>query len=200
MSTLNKVPTILWVHSSAKLFEDSLSSRLGYTLIDMFKAKHEEVEVIERDTTYIPHLDFDTIQKFVTSSDEWQDTLSATLVDELLRADVVVVSTPMWNFNIPSSLKAWIDHIVVKNQTYKYTPEGVKGLVPAKHVIVNVTSGGAYENSSPYDNITNYMTTIFHFLGVKDVQIVWTDSTSRSNPDELMDKTTEAFKHLSALK
>lgn len=199
MSTINKDLTVLWVHCSAKLFEDSLSSRLGYALIDMLKSKHDQVQVIERDTTYIPHLDFDTIQKFVTGCEEWQDTLSATLVDELLQADVVVVSTPMWNFNIPSSLKAWIDHIVVKNQTYKYTPEGIKGLVQAKHVIVNVTSGGAYETNSPYDNITNYMNTIFHFLGVKDVQIVWTDNTGRGNADELMAKTTEAFKHLKAL-
>ena len=200
MSTDNKVSTVLWVHSSAKLFEDSISSRLGYTLVDMFKAKHEEVEVIERDTTYIPHLDFDTIQRFVTSSEEWHDTLSATLVDEVLRANVIVVSTPMWNFNIPSSLKAWIDHIVVKNQTYKYTPEGVKGLLSNKHVIVNVTSGGAYEAGSPYDNISNYMTLVFQFLGVKDVEIVWTSNTSRGNADELMTKTTEAFKQLKAFK
>jgi len=187
---------ILWVHASAKLFEDSLSSRLGHALIDMIKGQHDHTSVIERDTTYIPHLDFETIQRFVTSSDEYTETLSASLVDELKQANIIVVSTPMWNFNIPSSLKAWIDHVIVKNQTYAYTNSGVEGLLTNKKVVINVTSGGNYEANSIYDNITNYMTLMFNFMGIKDVEVVWTSNTSRLDTDQLMTKTTEAFKSL----
>jgi FMN-dependent NADH-azoreductase len=108
---------------------------------------------------------------------EMQATLeeSQRVLDEFLDADVIVVGAPMYNFGIPSQLKAWIDRIAVRGKTFAYTEQGPKGLAGGKIVIIASARGGFYGAGSPaagMDHQESYLRTVFGFLGVTDVRFV----------------------------
>jgi FMN-dependent NADH-azoreductase len=94
--------------------------------------------------------------------------ISDELINELLAADEVVISTPMYNFNVPAVLKAWIDHIVRLNKTFAFGPEGLKGLAAGKKVTVIIASGSEYTAGSPLESYNlegPYFRVIFGFIG-----------------------------------
>jgi FMN-dependent NADH-azoreductase len=96
-------------------------------------------------------------------------------LDEFLAADVVVIGTPMYNFTIPSQLKAWIDRVCVAGKTFKYGESGVIGLAGGKRLIVVSSRGGMYGAGSPWsanDHQETYLSAVFGFLGVTDVTFV----------------------------
>jgi FMN-dependent NADH-azoreductase len=101
---------------------------------------------------------------------------SDALVDELLKADRIVLATPMHNFSIPAALKAYIDNIVRLGRTFSAGPEGYKGLVPAgRKALVITARGGAYAPGTPfaaYDHQEPYLRTILGFIGITDVTFV----------------------------
>lgn len=104
-----------------------------------------------------------------------ENALSEQLVSRFLAADVVVVGAPMYNFSIPSQLKAWIDRIAQAGRTFKYTEQGPVGLAGGKTVIVASTRGGAYAANPALaflDHQESYLKTVFGFLGITDVRIV----------------------------
>ena len=84
-------------------------------------------------------------------------------------ADVIVIGAPMYNFAIPSQLKAWIDRVVVAGKTFRYTAAGPEGLVKGKRVIVAVSRGGVYPPGSPAEFAESYLKHVFGFIGVTDV-------------------------------
>jgi len=94
------------------------------------------------------------------------------ILAEFLAADVVVVGAPMYNFSIPSQLKAWIDLICVSGKTFSYSSAGPAGLCGGKKVIVLSSRGGKYGETSPMDFQEGYLKTIFGFLGITDVTII----------------------------
>jgi FMN-dependent NADH-azoreductase len=97
------------------------------------------------------------------------------LLQQFLRADVVVVGAPMYNFTIPTQLKAWIDRIAQPGHTFRYSAAGPEGLAKGKVVIVASTRGGAYSTSDmgqAMEHQESYLKTVFGFLGVTDVRIV----------------------------
>lgn len=101
--------------------------------------------------------------------------LNANLLDEFLAADILVVGAPMYNFSLPSQLKAWLDRLAVGGKTFRYTEKGVEGLAGGKRVIVASTRGGLYGEHTPtafLDHQENYLKGFFGFLGVTDVTIV----------------------------
>jgi len=110
-------------------------------------------------------------------STELQDAirLSDEAVDELVEADTIVIGAPMWNFGIPSTLKAWIDHIMRAGRTFKYGPNGPEPLLPkGKKVIVVSSRGGVYSDGPMklMDHQETYLRAVFGFLGLTDLAFV----------------------------
>ena len=101
--------------------------------------------------------------------------ISEALVTQFLAADVIVVGAPLYNFSIPSQLKAWIDRVAQVGRTFKYTEKGPQGLAGGKTVIVASTRGGVYSTSEgvrAMEHQESYLQTVFGFLGITDVRFV----------------------------
>lgn len=180
--------TILHIDSSA--FGDrSVTKKLSQTLVSQFTSKHPDTRVIYHDLSVeaIPHLDGATLGAFFTPdanrTPEQQQlvALSDKLTDEVLGSDIIVIAAPMWNFSVPSSLKAWIDHISRAGKTFKYTENGPQGLVSSdKKVIIVSSSGGIYSQGpgKAVDFQVPYLTAFFAFLGLTDVSVVRAEGTA----------------------
>jgi FMN-dependent NADH-azoreductase len=171
---------ILHVDASASDTETSHTRRLSSELVERLIAANPGATVVYRDVAanQLPHVDM-TIRQAWTPENSADPKLAGTitrakeLVDELKEADVVVVGSPMYNFSVPSTLKAWIDHVSIAGQTFSYTAEGPQGLLTSKVYLV-LSSGGIY-SQGPFaanDYLSTYLQAIFRFLGVKDVEVI----------------------------
>jgi FMN-dependent NADH-azoreductase len=108
---------------------------------------------------------------------------SDAALEEFLAADVVVVGAPMYNFTIPSQLKAWIDRIAVAGRTFKYGPSGPQGLAGGKKVVIISSRGGLYGPGTPAESLDfqeRYLRAVFNFLGVTDIEVVRAEGVSMS--------------------
>jgi len=183
INKLNK--NLLWIISSCKDTEDSLSSRIGKILIEYLHKSRIISKFRERNVNRIAHIDYNTVSKMYANNQiEYENTTSSYLVNEFLNSEIIVISTPMYNFGCPSALKAWIDHIVVRNKTFKYDKTGARGLCSKKIIYLVVTSGGSCDEGSSYDFISTYLKHIFKFIGCDDVRTIWINNTnSRSEED-----------------
>lgn len=182
ISTKDDAMTKILVIESSPRGEGSVTRKVAKTIIDKLKAEYAGATVIERDLAAnpLPHLHENQIAAFYTPAEQRSDVLkdatksSDAAVDELLAADIIVIGAPMWNFNIPSSLKAWIDHVVRKGRTFNYGAAGPEGLLKGKKVIVAVASGGVYSQgpAQVMDFETVYLRGILGFIGITDVSFV----------------------------
>ena len=96
-------------------------------------------------------------------------------MQELLAADIVVIAAPMWNFGIPSVLKAWIDHVVRAGLTFRYTANGSEGLIPAGHKVIIVSARGGMYSDGPakhLDHQETYLQVVLGFMGLKDIAFI----------------------------
>ena len=98
--------------------------------------------------------------------------LSDALIEELLAADGLIVGAPLYNFTIPSGLKAWIDRVVVAGKTFSYGAEGAVGLAGDKKVVIVATSGGRYAESPVDLAHVGHLKTVLNFIGMKDITVV----------------------------
>jgi FMN-dependent NADH-azoreductase len=99
----------------------------------------------------------------------------AAVLEEFLAADIVVIGAPMYNFTIPTQLKAWIDRIAVAGKTFSYGPDGVKGLAGGKRMIIALSRGGFYGAGAPaavYEHAETYLRGVFGFIGVTDIDVI----------------------------
>lgn len=165
---------------SSSLFEEnSVSSALSTDLISALKSKEGEFNVIERDFSKqaIPHLDGEWLKAIGTLSEqrstEQQEKVafSDSLISEIQAADILVIGLPMYNFTVPSMLKAWIDHIARAGVTFAYTEQGPKGLLTNKKVYLVAAMGGLHDTAAT-DFLRPYMTLIMGFIGLGDVEII----------------------------
>lgn len=171
---------ILHIDASASDASTSHTRRLSRDLVERLTAANPGATVTYRDVVadQLPHVDM-TIREAWTSEDAANSALAATaerskkLVEELKAADVVVVGSPMYNFSVPSTLKAWIDHVSIAGQTFRYTAEGPRGLLTGKAYLV-LSSGGVYSQGAfaPNDHLSTYLEAIFRFLGIDDIQVI----------------------------
>ena len=148
--------TVLKIDSSIT-GENSVSRQLTARIVDQLRGSG--ADVIERDLVEQP-LDHLTLGAFADSS----------VLDEFLAADTVVIGAPMYNFSVPSQLKAWIDRIAVAGKTFRYTANGPEGLAGDKRVIIAVSRGGNYSEGSPaanFEHLETYLTAVFGFFGIK---------------------------------
>lgn len=125
--------------------------------------------VVHRDLAAqpLPHLD----GAILGGEDAAGAAESAAVLEEFLAADTVVIGAPMYNFGIPSALKAWVDRIAVAGRTFRYTADGPEGLVQGKTVIVAVAAGGLHA-ARPSDFVEPYLRQVFGFIGVTDLRFV----------------------------
>jgi FMN-dependent NADH-azoreductase len=133
----------------------------------------------------VPHLDEQRFQAFLEKPEKrnhFQKSVVAysdTLIDELRRADVIVLGLPMYNFGVSSQLKSWIDHIARAGETFKYSEKGAVGLLTGKKAYVLAARGGLYAGS-PADTQTAYVRLLLGFLGVTDVEFVYAEGLAIS--------------------
>ncbi|HHF2891046.1 TPA: FMN-dependent NADH-azoreductase [Vibrio diabolicus] len=128
----------------------------------------------------LPVLDFAVATALRATEDLSQEQqavveLSDTLIEEVKAADTLVITAPMYNFTIPTQLKNWIDLIARAGVTFKYTENGVQGLIEGKKAIVITTRGGIHKDS-PTDNVTPYLRTVLGFVGITDVEFVYAEA------------------------
>src|SRR5207237_9595546 len=143
---------------------------------------HPDAAVVVRDLGQnpVPHLNAERFLSFLSKPDErsaaQQSVLdySDVLIDELKRADVLVLGLPMYNFGVPSTLKAYIDHVARAGATFKCTDKGPVGLLTGKKAYVFATRGGIYAGT-PLDTQTAYVRDMLRFLGIDDVEFVYAE-------------------------
>ncbi|PSH70974.1 FMN-dependent NADH-azoreductase [Phyllobacterium brassicacearum] len=160
----------------------SHSTRVATELAQKLQAKTPGAKIVTRDlaSNPLPHIDADYASGIYTPAEsrsvQQQSVVgvSDAVVDELFAADAVVIATGMINFNISSTLKAWIDHIARAGRTFSYGADGPKGLVTDKKVYVVIASGGVYSDgpAAAFDHATPYLKTALGFLGMTDVEVV----------------------------
>lgn len=158
---------------------NSKSTALAERYIERLLEAQPDLDVRRRDLAADApaHLDEATFQAFITPaedrSNEQRERLrwSDAAIAELQAADVVVLTAPMYNFGVPSTLKSWMDHVARAGITFRYTENGPEGLLTGKRAVVVSTRGGAYIGT-PLDTQTPYLKTFLGFIGIDQVEFV----------------------------
>lgn len=166
----------------------SVSRGLTRQATEQWLAQHPgtEVEYLDLAVDTPPHFSADAMgfrrpkQGEATQAEQRENALSEKLVSQFLAADVIVVGAPLYNFSIPSQLKAWIDRLAQAGRTFRYTAEGPEGLAKGKTVIAVLSRGGVYSNSDigqAMEHQESYLKTVFGFFGITDIRIVRAEGT-----------------------
>lgn len=171
--------TILQINASAR-HSGSVSRQLVAELVENLSTPNE-TRIIHRDVSSgIAVVNDDWVAANQTPKDERSEqqvsalTTSDLLIEEVRKADTLVIGVPIYNFGIPASLKAWIDQICRVGETFSYTENGPVGHLTGKRAFVVITSGGV-GSGSEVDFATNYMKHVLGFIGINDVEIIAAD-------------------------
>ncbi|MTW23057.1 FMN-dependent NADH-azoreductase [Allochromatium palmeri] len=176
------MPQILHIDSS--LFSgEGVSSTLAARLIARWRAEQPGLQVTHRDLGRepIPHLDAVRLTAIQTPAEQRTPEQQAiaesadTLIRELQAADGLVLGVPMYNFGIPSPLKAWFDHVARAGVTFRYTEQGPQGLLTGKRAVILASRGGKHRGQ-PTDTQSSYLRTMLGFLGITDVEFVYAEA------------------------
>jgi FMN-dependent NADH-azoreductase len=182
------MPKLLQIDASPR-GDYSISRKLSAAFAESWKQAHADGTVVHRDLTktHLTFVDMAWIIGAFSAPDKLTEEhkqalkLSDELVAELLATDHIVIGTPMYNFSIPANLKAWIDHIVRAGKTFQYGAHGPEGLVKGKKATVIIASGGDYAPGTPfapYNKESEYLKTVFGFIGITDVEILLAGGTN----------------------
>lgn len=148
----------------------SATRELTREIVARLKAMRPDAQITYRDLVAEELSHFS--QAAFKRSDELEAARNTAVLEEFLAADVLVIGAPLYNFSIPSQLKAWVDRIVIAGRTFRYTERGPEGLAGGKQVIVAVARGGVYEAGSPAEFGESYLKFVLGFLGIRDVTFV----------------------------
>ncbi|MCA1415620.1 NAD(P)H-dependent oxidoreductase [Bradyrhizobium sp. NBAIM20] len=169
---------------SSVLGPHSVSRQVSAAIVDRLRQATPSLQVVYRDLTETPlaHLSGSHLaaaQGAAAPAELAPDlAASAAALEEFLSADIVVIGAPMYNFTIPTQLKAWIDRILVVGKTFKYGAAGPEGLAGGKRVIVAVSRGGYYGAETPYaagEHLETYLRWVFGFIGITNVEFIPAD-------------------------
>jgi FMN-dependent NADH-azoreductase len=169
---------------SSVLGPHSVSRKLSAAIVDRLRQANPGLDISYRDLTAAPlaHLSGSHLAaaQGATPSAEVQADLAtgAAVLEEFLAADIVVLGAPMYNFTLPSQLKAWIDRIVVGGKTFKYGANGPEGLAGNKRVIVAISRGGYYGADMPtaaLEHLESYLRGVLGFIGIRNPEIISAD-------------------------
>ncbi|MGQ3215962.1 FMN-dependent NADH-azoreductase [Shinella sp.] len=191
---------------SGILGEHSVSRRLTAAVVAQIKTEQTGVTVTYRDLVAnpLPHLSGAHLMaanakpEDVDAQIAADNTESAAALEEFLAADTVILGVPMYNFSLPSQLKAWIDRIAVAGKTFRYSAEGPEGLAKGKKVIIVSTRGGHYSAgpAAVMDHQESYLKAVLGFLGITDIEIVRAEGLNLS-PDSKIEAISEAERTIS---
>lgn len=191
---------ILEVQASARA-EGSVSRNLTADLIGALEDRYGKADITRRDLAQgLPFVDEAWVAANLTAAEERTSTQhqilsrSDDLVAELQEADVIVIGAPMYNFSVPAVLKAWIDMIARARLTFRYTENGVEGLLKGKRAYVVVPSGGV-PVGTPADFATPYLRHALGFVGITDVEFIGAQGADRGN-NEALDAARERIADL----
>jgi FMN-dependent NADH-azoreductase len=198
--------TLLQVNAS--LFEGGgQSTQLAQRFVDAWRAANPDAQVIVREVggDAVPHLTAERFQAFLakpearTPAQQAIAGFSDTLIDELQRADLIVLGLPLYNFGVPSSLKAYFDHVARAGVTFRYTERGAEGLLRGKKAIVVATRGGQYAGT-PLDSQTGYVRDFLRFLGIEDVEFVYAEGLAMGDAPKAaaLDQAARKLSNLAA--
>jgi FMN-dependent NADH-azoreductase len=172
---------ILYIQSSPR-GPQSYSQKVAQSIVDELQTNHPAANVVVRNLAQNPppHVG-EAFVGGISSKPEERSAgqtralmLSDTLIDELSEADVIVMAVPMHNFGVPSTLKAWIDHVVRLGRTVSYSEKGPEGALKGKRVLLVLASGGVYSDGQarPLDFQEPYLRAILGFIGLTDIEVV----------------------------
>jgi FMN-dependent NADH-azoreductase len=158
---------VLHIDSSI-LGEGSASRQLTREIVARWRAAHPDAEVtyVDLAAEELPHLS----QKSLARADELEAARNAEALEQFLASDVLVIGAPVYNFTIPTQLKAWIDRITVAGKSFRYTANGPEGLAGNKEVIVAIARGGVRAADAEFGE--SYLKFLFGFLGIQNVRFV----------------------------
>lgn len=165
---------------SSILGDNSASRQLSRQVVDAWEAAEPSAVVTYRDLAAdaISHFSSTTLVAAGTTAElrdavqQHEAELSASTLAEFIAADAVVIAAPMYNFTIPTQLKAWIDRVAVAGQTFRYTEAGPEGLCGGKKVVIVSTSGGIHAGQASGIAHEEYLKLVLGFLGITDIEIV----------------------------
>jgi FMN-dependent NADH-azoreductase len=194
---------------SSVLGAHSVSRQLSAAIVDRLKQTSPGLDVVYRDLTAAPlaHLSgphLAAAQGNPPTDPVIQQELAASwaALEEFLAADIVVLGAPMYNFSLPSQLKAWIDRILVPGKTFKYGAQGPEGLAGQKRVIVALSRGGYYGPGTPaaaLEHLETYLRGIFGFIGVTALEFIAADGI-QVGPEHREKALTSALQAVSDLR
>lgn len=182
--------TLLQINSS--LFgENGNSSQLTQEFVARWKEQHPEGTVTVRDFAKesVPHLDAARVQALFTPETDRTAEQQAVvdysdkIIAEIQAADVIVIGVPLYNFGVPSTLKAYFDHIARAGVTFKYTETGPVGLLDNKPVYIVAARGGVHKGQ-PSDTQSQFLTNFLSFVGLKDVRFIYAEGLNMGKKDE----------------
>ena len=192
---------------SSVLGPHSVSRQVSAAIVERLRQANPGLDIIYRDLTSTPlgHLTGSHLAAGQGAAPEasLRADIAAgqAVLDEFLAADTIVIGAPMYNFTIPSQLKAWIDRILVAGKTFKYGPQGVEGLAGNKRVIVAVSRGGYYGAGTPAavgEHLETYLRWVFGFIGIKDPEFIAADGV-QVGPDHREKAVASALQAASVL-
>ena len=199
--------TKVLIVDSAATGDVSVSRKLTAELVERLRQRDGSVEVVRRDvgTDPVPHLTAATVGAIRTGTAETEEArralaLSDQLIAEVKQADLIVIGAPMYNFGIPSTLKAWFDHILRAGITFRYTQAGPEGLVTGKRAIVVEARAGLYSEgpAAASDSQEPHLRTLLGFMGVTEVSFVRAERLA-FGPEAAAAAVAEAIEQLGEL-
>lgn len=163
---------------SSILGENSASRALTAEIVAGLRVQHPGLQVTryDLDAEPLPHLSAQSLAK----SDPTEAARAERAMADFLDADVLVIGAPMYNFSIPSTLKAWIDRVAVAGKTFRYTAEGPEGLAKGKRAFLAITQGGVHELGGLSEHHESYLRFVLGFVGISDVRVVRAQGLSQS--------------------
>lgn len=174
---------------SSILGDNSASRQLSREVVEAWKAAEPGITVTYRDLAAdaISHFSAQTLIAAGTSAElrdaalKHEADLSAETMAEFQAADALVIAAPMYNFSIPTQLKAWIDRIAVAGQTFRYTEAGFEGLCGGKKLVIVSTAGGLHAGQPSGAGHEDYLKVMFGFLGITDIEFVRAEGLAKGD-------------------
>ena len=196
---------VLQINTSARAAGQA--NRLADDFVQAWHNQHPQDHIVLRDLTTqpVPHLDERTLNAFFTPPEQRDADLQAAvrlsdeLIAEIQAADVIVIGVPMYNFGIPSTLKAYFDHIARAGITFRYTTNGPEGLLKGKRAVILAARGGIY-SGTPKDTQSAYLRDILAFVGITEVEFIYAEGLSMGDEQAARAKhaAQECIQHLTA--
>ena len=198
---------ILLIQSSPK-GPESCSNKVARALVNDLKARNPDAEVVTRDLGENPPPHIGSAYLAGLGAKPGQHTaeqaialsVSDNLIDEVAAADLLVLAVPMHNFGPPSTLKAWLDHVIRGGRTFAYTQNGPQGLLKGKRAILVLSRGGVYSDgpAKAFDFQEPYLCTVLGFIGITDVEVVRVEGVAASaiGPEKAVSSALQQSKEL----